>query len=125
MNAQPWTKADLRQMAAKGDRMAATLLMLWERLDAPLPRVTGGGMELFGPGLFGPETKRAFPPEMDAALQKLQKDVRRRRAPIEALPRQRGLVLDDGSEIIEMEPGTATENKVKPMELREEKRGEE
>ena len=33
MNAVPWTKADLRQMAAKGDRMAATVLMLWEMAE--------------------------------------------------------------------------------------------
>ena len=36
MTAQPWTKADLRQMAAKGDRMAATVLMLWDVIEVKL-----------------------------------------------------------------------------------------
>ena len=49
MTTQPWTKADLRQMAAKGDRMAATVLMLWERAETAHHRT--GGMDVFGPDL--------------------------------------------------------------------------
>ena len=40
MNAHPYTREDLRAKAARGDRMAATVLMLWEELepDADLVR---------------------------------------------------------------------------------------
>ena len=37
MTAAPWTKADLRQRAAKGDSDAATMLMLWERQERVVP----------------------------------------------------------------------------------------